>query len=92
MSLRAGWPEGRLYFLSMTLNNIVAEIDAEIARLQKAKALLSGDGLRKPRAGFTSPQAVATGTPTKRRLSPEARARIADAQKKRWAAQRAKTK
>jgi hypothetical protein len=55
----------------MQTTGILAAIDAEISRLQQAKALLNGT-------------AVKHG-PGKRVLSPEARARIVAAQKKRWA-------
>jgi hypothetical protein len=59
----------------MTTNRIIAAIDAEIARLEQAKKILNGvpSGAPKP------------VTKAKRNLSPEARARIAAAQKKRWA-------
>jgi hypothetical protein len=59
----------------MQINEIIAAIDSEIIRLQQAKALLSG---------FTT-SGNATSTPKKRQLSAEARAKIAAAQKKRWA-------
>lgn len=73
----------------MTIEGIVQELDAEIARLQQARKLLSNgsrlnaislaalDGAATPKAG-----------PGKRTLSPEARKRIAEAQRKRWAATR----
>lgn len=66
----------------MTTTKIIATIDEEIARLEQAKKLLTGlsSGAPKP-------------AKQKRNLSPEARARIAAAQKKRWAKQkRAKQK
>lgn len=66
----------------MDTNAIVAAIDAEIQRLQDARALLTGDAGVKRRPG--RPKGSAAG-PAKRRLSPEARARIAAAQKARWA-------
>jgi hypothetical protein len=62
----------------METNQILAEIDSEIRRLQDARALLAG----------TSTTAVRTGTRKKRHLSVEARARIAEAQRKRWAKQK----
>jgi hypothetical protein len=70
----------------MTLKDIVAQIDAEIAKLQQARSLLVASG-----ASVASPKtskAKSKPTKKKRTLSPEARARIADAQRKRWAAQR----
>jgi len=72
-------------------HSILAEIDAEIARLRQVRALLAGSGkvthkLNGLRAGRTS------APRKKRNLSPEARKRIADAQRRRWAAQRAQSK
>lgn len=66
----------------MTTTKIIAAIDAEIARLEQAKTLLNGvpSGAPKP------------VTKVERNLSPEARARIAAAQKKRWAKQKRKAK
>ncbi|MGB6130462.1 MAG: hypothetical protein WBG54_01685 [Acidobacteriaceae bacterium] len=62
----------------METAEIVREIDAEIARLQEVRALLSGSAS----AGRVARR------PGKRVLSPEARARIAAAQRKRWAKQK----
>ena len=62
----------------MTTTTIIAAIDAEIARLEQAKTLLQGVSSRAPKPV----------TKVKRYLSPEARARIAAAQKKRWAKQK----
>lgn len=56
--------------------DLIAEIEAEIARLQEAKRLILG----LPRTGLR--------VMSKRVLSPEGRARIANAQKKRWAKQK----
>jgi hypothetical protein len=55
---------------------IVRDIDAEISRLEKVRALL---------AGHTAP--LKRGEPARKRsrMSAEGRARIAAAQKKRWA-------
>lgn len=67
----------------MTIENIVAELDAEISRLEQVRNLLSnGAGLF---AGRNSGDGVSR---KKRVLSPEARQRIAEAQRKRWAAQK----
>lgn len=67
----------------MTREQIIAAIDEEIGRLQQVKKLLQS-------AGGTSFSGPATGktTTAKRILSPEARQRIAAAQKRRWAKQR----
>jgi hypothetical protein len=64
----------------MTSNDILASIDTEISRLQQARALLAGlDGsqLSKPKA-----------TRGKHKMSAEGRKRIADGQRKRWAAKK----
>ncbi len=75
----------------MQVNQIIQEIDAEIQRLQQARALLTGTGsVRKGRVGrppadpFKAPKVARK----KRRLSAEGRKRIADAMKKRWAERR----
>jgi len=83
----------------MALKDILAQLDAEIARLQQAKALLaSSDGSTAPttRRGrpkkITASPAPAKPVKKKRNLSPEGRARIAEAVKRRWASQKAKQK
>ena len=70
----------------MGINQILAELDAEISRLQQAKALLAGDTVkRKP----GRPKGTTAPVPKKKRnLSPEGRARIAAAVKARWAKQK----
>ena len=72
---------GSGYNGGMETDEILAAIDAEIAVLKQARAILTEtktvDG-RSPRAG---------GKPRKRRkMSAETRAKMAAAQKKRWAA------
>jgi hypothetical protein len=74
----------------MAIDSIVTQIDAEIARLTQARALLVGLGPTSA-AALKSIQAPAKSK-AKNRLSPEARKRIADAQRKRWAAHKAKAK
>lgn len=74
----------------MDFNRLVSEIDMEIARLQQARALLTGvSGKRGPGRPKTvagrSVAPVAKAGKRKRRLSPEGRKRIADAMRKRWA-------
>lgn len=64
---------------------ILAAIDKEIAQLQQARNLLSGTERRGAARGGMGNELVVR---KKRVLSPEARKRIADAQKKRWAAQK----
>lgn len=72
-------------------SSILSEIDAEIARLQSVKALLSSakSDAAVRRDGRPAPKA-ATSTPTKkvkrRKLSAEARERMRQAQVRRWAA------
>jgi hypothetical protein len=74
----------------MAIDNILAQIDMEIARLTQARALLANLGTV---TGVKTRAAKAPAkTKKKRVLSAEARKRIADAQRKRWAAQKAKTK
>jgi hypothetical protein len=72
----------------MAIKNLISEIDFEIARLTQARNLLLGDeggASFSHRARGVKP----TGTLRKKRvLSADARARIAAAQKKRWAKQK----
>jgi len=75
----------------MSIETILAEIDAEIARLTQVRSLLAGTRtistpVSKGKAG------KGPAKKKKRVLSADARKRIADAQRKRWAAQKAKSK
>lgn len=73
----------------MEVSGIIAEIDAQIAKLQQARALLSGAAGIVKKAGPGRPKGSVNTNPGKRRkLSKEARKRIADAQKRRWAEHR----
>jgi hypothetical protein len=75
----------------MAIDSILAQIDAEIARLNQVRALLSGAGKAAPSTAATKTVSAPKRQGRKRRvLSAEARKRIAEAQRKRWAAQRAK--
>jgi hypothetical protein len=65
----------------MDISRLVVELNKEITRLQEARDLLSGD-VTGTRGGNKAPARKTV----RRVLSPEARARIAAAQKKRWAA------
>jgi hypothetical protein len=66
----------------MTIASIIEELDAEITRLQQVRTLLSS----RPASGV---RGSGNGIPRKKRtLSPEARERIAAAQRKRWAKQK----
>lgn len=71
----------------MNTSQLIAELDNEIARLRQVRALLAGNGgMRRGRAyGANRPR-------KKRKLSAEARAKIAAAQKRRWARQKASSK
>jgi hypothetical protein len=74
------------------VSRIIAEIDAQISKLQQARALLAGTTAPAPRAGRGRPKgsknASTATTPGKRKLSREGRKRISDAMKKRWAERR----
>ena len=74
----------------MEVSRIIAEIDAQIAKLQQARTLLAGTAQSSGR-GPGRPKGTASkksAAPRKRKLSPEGRKRIADAMKKRWAERR----
>jgi hypothetical protein len=75
---------------------ILAAIDAEVARLQEVRALLGYTPTTKRKGrppGSATKAAPAKRAPRKRVLSAEARAKIAEAQLKRWAkAKRGKAK
>lgn len=62
----------------MNTPEIIVALDGEIARLQQARSLIDGWGSSGKRQGGS----------VKRTLSPEARKKIADAQRKRWAKQK----
>ncbi len=80
-----------VYASVMVIDSILAQIDAEIARLTQVRALLSGAGKNSGTAA-TKAATKTTSAPRRRKrvLSAEARKRIAEAQRKRWAAQKAK--
>jgi len=71
----------------VTLDGILSEIDAEIARLEQAKQLLTETTIKRgpgrPRLGSAS--TPAPKKKARRKLSAAGRARIAAAQKARWA-------
>ena len=82
-----------IYSISMAIENILAQLDSEIARLKQARALLATIGTGSTTSGRKAGKTTAKGKPRKKRvLSADARKRIADAQRKRWAAVRAKAK
>ncbi len=69
----------------MSFEKLVAEIDAEISRLTQAKQLLTGGAVTPAKRGPGRPPATAVVKPKKRKMSAAGRARIAAAQKARWA-------
>jgi hypothetical protein len=68
----------------MSVNEILASIDAEISTLQRARALL----IRTEPNTLRGKASTKKSLKKKRTLSPEAKARIAEGQRKRWAAQK----
>ena len=79
----------------MEVSRIIAEIDAQISKLQQARELLSGttakvsSGRGRPKGSKNATKSVvAPKKATKRKLTPEGRKRIAEAMKKRWADRR----
>jgi hypothetical protein len=77
----------------MTIDSILAEIDAEIERLTQARNLLASAGTAKSATKSTRSAKPAVKKGRKRRtLSADARKRIAEAQRRRWAAQKSKSK
>lgn len=75
----------------MSIESILAEIDSEIARLTEARRLLATAGAAAP-SHTRSKAAGRRAKPKARVLSAEARKRIADAQRRRWAAHKSKSK
>ena len=79
----------------MDVGRILSEIDAEIARLQQARAALTSigaSGTVAPKRGRPKGSVnKKSAKPRKRNLTPEGRKRIADAMKRRWAERRAAT-
>ena len=76
----------------MAIDSILAQIEAEIARLTQVRSLLANSSNISTKLTAAKLK-NAVGRPRKKRvLSAEARKRIADAQRKRWAAQKAKSK
>jgi hypothetical protein len=86
----------------MDVSKIVAEIDAKIASLQQARAVLVGldetsvvvtKRRGRPKGSTNAAKSVAAAKPAKRKrnLSPEGRKRIAEAMKRRWDERRKNT-
>lgn len=71
----------------MRLAKILLEIDTEIAKLKQARALLNGETKPAGKPGRPKKEVAAVKTAKKTKgISAEGRARIAAAQRKRWAA------
>ena len=89
----------------MQVQELISALDQEIARLRQARELITGTEAPKRRGrpkgstnkaksqgganGKVTPGRSASSTKPKRQMSPEGKARIAAAQKARWAAQKA---
>lgn len=71
----------------MGVSEILTQIDREIAQLQHARALLAGKAVSATKKAAAMPAAKKPGK-KKRNLTPEGRKRIAEAVKRRWAAQK----
>ena len=75
----------------MEVTRIIAEIDAQIQKLQQARELLSGFATSGNKGPGRPKGSKNTGAPRKRKLSPEGRRRIQEAMKRRWAERRKTT-
>jgi hypothetical protein len=71
----------------MTKANVLAFLDAEITRLQRAREILSSSDGAGPGVQRNSNR-LAGVRRRRRHMSAEARRRISEAQKKRWAARK----
>jgi hypothetical protein len=69
----------------MDTTDIIQIIDAEIARLEQARTVLNGHTAPAKRGRPIGSNATTTTKPPRRKISAEGRARIAAAQKARWA-------
>jgi hypothetical protein len=80
----------------MGIANLIAEIDAEITKLQQARTLLSKSAApaakKRGRPAGVVKAVAAKPVKKKRNLSPESRARMAAAAKARWATVKAAAK
>ena len=73
------------------VTRIIAEIDAQIQKLQQARELLSGFATAGNKGPGRPKGSKNAGTTRKRKLSPEGRRRIQEAMKRRWAERRKAT-
>ncbi len=72
----------------MNREEMVAALEEEISRLERVRDLLQGSNSKSLRGANVRTKAETKPARKKRVLSPEARKRIAEAQKRRWAAQK----
>ena len=76
----------------MGVSEILIQIDREIAQLQQARALLGGGATvafkKSKKEAVAAAPAAKKPLKKKRNLTPEGRQRIAEAVKRRWAAQK----
>jgi hypothetical protein len=75
----------------MDYTKLIEEIDAEIERLVQVRQLLQVvEGVKSPAKRKNASGAKPAHVSIKRTMSPEGRRRVAEAQRKRWAAQKSK--
>jgi hypothetical protein len=72
----------------MGVSDILAQIDREIAQLERARALLGGGTATRGKVKAVAVPAAKKPAKKKRNLTPEGRKRIAEAVKRRWALQK----
>jgi hypothetical protein len=76
----------------MGIKDIVAQIDAEIIRVQRARTLLASTDAPALHKHGQAPVNFSKPAKKKHNLTPQGRARIAEAVKRRWAKQKATAK
>jgi hypothetical protein len=72
----------------MDTSSVIAQIDLEISRLQRARELLTGapkKGPGRPKSAVSTIEVKGKGKPGRRQFSAEALEKMAAAQRKRWA-------
>ena len=79
------WRHALVRWVSMDIQSIVDSLDQEIARLQQARSILSSIPSVTSSRGPGRPKSMPIAIKGKRIMSAEGKARIAEAQKKRWA-------
>jgi hypothetical protein len=76
----------------MGISEILASIDHEIAQLKQARALLGQTAAKNVDRPRSTTSVAVKQVKKKRNLTPDGRRRIAEAVKRRWAAQKAAAK